>query len=178
MTQGGEFSIGLWLLNVTQPEPRSRNGPCTQDRLGVLILSMVVVQARPRPVFGSRTEVCPQCVSFHISTDGEKVFVFLNGEGLEPSLIQMAAAGRASAGCESASASLGNATDRHSRAARAPNAGDWASGSRTRPARRSVPEPPATRSRTPHSRPACETPWPERSRDSAHETPFLHRSLV
>jgi hypothetical protein len=79
-TQRRQFRTRLDRINVFQPVRRHRHRP------GVHKVHSPALDppchTRPRPPFDPRHQLGTQRVAFDIAANGEKVFVFLNGEAL------------------------------------------------------------------------------------------------
>ena len=74
---------------MTEPQSWARHGPLAEDRCGQLVFALQVMEARPRPPFCPRTEVGSQSIALAVPAIRQEVFVFLDRERLESSLIEM-----------------------------------------------------------------------------------------
>ncbi len=81
-----QFARCLHAVDVFQPAYRQRNRSSVQ-KIQTAALDPPC-QTRPRPPFGAPHQLSAQGVAFDVSANGEKVLVFLNGEGLEAALVE------------------------------------------------------------------------------------------
>ena len=55
----------------------------------LLVVIQIPLLDRPAEVLGSLHHFCAERITFDVWTNGEKVFVLLNGKALEPALLNM-----------------------------------------------------------------------------------------
>ncbi len=106
---GGDFGVGLRLIDALQPLAWAGNWPFAKHSLSEFISLMPMPEAAPPPLFRTGREIGPQAISLHVPADRQEVLVVLYGERLEASLIKMPCADDKDALCRPCDGERANA---------------------------------------------------------------------